>query len=131
MSFQNNRFSEKELEKIKNCLREQSVRCGRQFLNFKQSLATHQEHKEHRSEDLGGCTDSGAAAFNQHVEVGISKVYSDLVYQIDRALVAIDARTYGICENCELPIGDRRLKAIPWATKCIDCETGRTPQLRN
>jgi DnaK suppressor protein len=41
---------------------------------------------------------------------------------IDRALVDIDAGRYGICVECEEPIAPKRLKALPFATRCVECQ---------
>jgi DnaK suppressor protein len=29
---------------------------------------------------------------------------------------------YGRCEDCNLPIGDERLAALPSATRCVKCQ---------
>lgn len=36
--------------------------------------------------------------------------------------VATGARAYGICEDCDAPIPEKRLQAIPHATKCVACQ---------
>jgi DnaK suppressor protein len=40
---------------------------------------------------------------------------------IDAALAALDAGTYGVCEKCGGPIGEERLQARPQARTCIAC----------
>lgn len=47
----------------------------------------------------------------------------ELVDHIDAALARLDAGTYGTCANCNQPIAEDRLEALPWAVRCIDCET--------
>ncbi|MGI8554517.1 MAG: TraR/DksA family transcriptional regulator, partial [Dehalococcoidia bacterium] len=42
--------------------------------------------------------------------------------QIQDAIRRKEAGTYGICENCGKPINPERLKALPEATLCIDCQ---------
>src|SRR5215831_17000073 len=41
---------------------------------------------------------------------------------VAEALKRVDTGTYGICADCEEPIGEKRLKAIPWAKYCIRCQ---------
>lgn len=41
---------------------------------------------------------------------------------IDGALADIAAGRYGTCVECEEPIAPRRLKALPFATRCVDCQ---------
>jgi DnaK suppressor protein len=44
------------------------------------------------------------------------------VKQINAALERIEEGTYGHCLNCEEPIGEKRLRALPWAELCIRCQ---------
>ncbi|TCK18064.1 TraR/DksA family transcriptional regulator [Thiogranum longum] len=46
------------------------------------------------------------------------------VQKIDAALLRIKAGTYGVCERCGNPIGEKRLAAVPYTTVCIDCAEG-------
>ena len=41
--------------------------------------------------------------------------------QVNAALARLDAGEYGTCEDCEEPIGEARLRALPYATLCIRC----------
>jgi DnaK suppressor protein len=41
---------------------------------------------------------------------------------IEDALADIDAGRHGTCVECEQPIAAKRLKALPVATRCIDCQ---------
>jgi len=42
--------------------------------------------------------------------------------QLDEALRRLDDGTYGICEDCETPISPGRLRALPFAKRCITCQ---------
>jgi DnaK suppressor protein len=44
---------------------------------------------------------------------------------IDEALARVENGTYGICAECGDEIGIERLKAVPFAVRCIDCESKR------
>ena len=41
--------------------------------------------------------------------------------EIDAALVAVDAGTYGTCHECGGPIGAERLDALPGTSRCVRC----------
>ena len=47
---------------------------------------------------------------------------------IDAALADIDAGRYGTCVECEEAIAPKRLKALPFATRCVECQA-RTERL--
>ena len=41
---------------------------------------------------------------------------------IQRALERINDGSFGICAECEDPIGLKRLQALPWASHCLQCQ---------
>jgi RNA polymerase-binding protein DksA len=43
------------------------------------------------------------------------------IEDIDYALARMQSELYGICEICGEEISEKRLEALPWTTKCIDC----------
>ena len=45
----------------------------------------------------------------------------DEIAHVKAALDRIDEGSYGLCANCGEPIGEARLKALVYATHCIDC----------
>jgi len=45
--------------------------------------------------------------------------------QIEKALTKIQNKTFGICEDCDGQIADKRLETNPHLTLCIDCAEDR------
>ena len=43
---------------------------------------------------------------------------------IEKALRRINDGTYGSCTHCGNPISPQRLRAIPWAECCVECQDG-------
>ncbi len=41
---------------------------------------------------------------------------------IDEAFERVKNDTYAVCTNCNNPIGEKRLQAVPWTPFCIDCQ---------
>ncbi|RMD47013.1 MAG: TraR/DksA family transcriptional regulator [Aquificota bacterium] len=50
----------------------------------------------------------------------LEEIEIKILKEIDKALERIHNGTYGICEVCGKPIEEKRLKAIPWTTLCIE-----------
>ena len=48
--------------------------------------------------------------------------FSHVVPRALRALQRIEEGTYDICEDCGGEIGKTRLRAVPAATKCLECQ---------
>ncbi len=51
--------------------------------------------------------------------------------KIDKALKKIESGDFGICEDCEEPIGEKRLAARPETTLCIRCKEDQEREERD
>lgn len=45
----------------------------------------------------------------------------DIFAQVNDALQRLEEGSFGYCEDCEEPITEKRLQAIPYCTTCISC----------
>src|SRR5713101_4520821 len=45
-----------------------------------------------------------------------------LLTEVQEALKRIEQGTYGKCVDCGRPIPEKRLEAIPWAARDVECE---------
>ena len=43
--------------------------------------------------------------------------------EVTRALEEINAGRYGVCRECGEAIAKARLKVMPFATRCVECQT--------
>lgn len=41
---------------------------------------------------------------------------------VQTAIDRIETGDFGVCESCEEPISEKRLRAIPWARYCVRCQ---------
>lgn len=64
--------------------------------------------------------DTATAMYDRELDEGLEEGARETLAEIDAALQRIEDGTYGICEACGKPIGEDRLKAIPWTRLCID-----------
>jgi len=60
--------------------------------------------------------------YSKNVQLAVSENESRQLTLIDEALMRIDDKEYGSCQNCEKEINPKRLAAIPWARYCLDCQ---------
>jgi RNA polymerase-binding transcription factor DksA len=54
-----------------------------------------------------------------------SRMRSETLTRLDAALVRLDAGQYGSCVECDGPIGQRRLRVLPFTVRCETCEERR------
>jgi DnaK suppressor protein len=61
---------------------------------------------------------------NFYREIGLSMLSEDgrKLMMIQEALDRLQAGTYGFCEDCGCPIAPGRLKALPYAKLCVECQ---------
>jgi DnaK suppressor protein len=81
-----------------------------------------------------GVADEDAQALSEMLQVLASKRNEGkavLLRQIDHALAKlVDApEDYGLCEECDEEIAEKRLALVPYTTLCVDCQAKRDPKL--
>lgn len=60
---------------------------------------------------------------SQELALRLGERESQMVADIDQALMRMDEGTYGICARCGNPIDERRLEAVPTARYDAKCQT--------
>ena len=86
---------------------------------YKHDLRVGQESGDEASEDI---VDRANNAYQREFMFNLSGGERRLLRQVEGALERLDQGGYGVCDHCEQPIGAQRLKAIPWARYCVDCQ---------
>jgi DnaK suppressor protein len=61
----------------------------------------------------------------QEIELAVIQMKSEMLRQIASALRRLSAGQYGFCLECEEEISEVRLKAVPFAQRCVECERAR------
>ena len=61
------------------------------------------------------------ALFDREVTEASAERSESAINEIRHALLRLDDGTYGICEGCNRTLPFERLKAIPYARRCIEC----------
>ena len=59
------------------------------------------------------------------IELALIQMKSETLHKIEEALTRLDENTYGNCFECGDEISERRLRALPFAVRCKDCEEAR------
>jgi len=67
-------------------------------------------------------TDWIQATIVNEIEIANLNREYQLRFRVRAALERLDEGSYGQCESCEGDISTARLKALPWASRCLSCE---------
>lgn len=70
----------------------------------------------------GDMLDAALDQAQDEVNSQLAEVESRELSQIEKALERMKSGHYGVCEVCNGKIKLERLKALPYATMCIDCQ---------
>jgi len=85
-------------------------------------LALEHEPGDVQFDEEGG--EGGTSNVDRELDLVLSAQARAAVEEIDRALLKIDAGTYGRCERCGNEIPRARLEALPHAALCVACKSG-------
>ena len=69
--------------------------------------------------------DDGTAAFDQASDQAVFRQLNHRLKRVEHALAKFDDESYGFCEGCGEPIDFARLKALPDARYCMNCQRRR------
>jgi DnaK suppressor protein len=64
--------------------------------------------------------DEGSELFEREKNMTVQRTLEASLQSVNDALRKFDEGTYGICEVCGKPIAEKRLRALPEATHCIE-----------
>ena len=66
--------------------------------------------------------DWAAVEISEDINLKRLSAQRQLLNDVEECLRKVNEGTYGICEDCAEEISEKRLRVIPTATLCIDCE---------
>ena len=69
--------------------------------------------------------ESSEADIQEDIEFALIQMKAETLTKINDALTRLEEGTYGYCADCAGEVSDKRLRALPFAVRCKDCEEGR------
>ena len=69
--------------------------------------------------------ESAEADIQEYIEFALVQMKSETLNKINDALVRLEQGDYGYCYDCGEEIAEKRLRALPFAVRCKDCEEAR------
>jgi DnaK suppressor protein len=69
--------------------------------------------------------ESAEADIQEDLEFALVQMKSETLNKINDALARLEQGSYGNCFDCGEEIGEKRLRALPFAVRCKDCEQAR------
>jgi DnaK suppressor protein len=69
--------------------------------------------------------ESSEADIQEDIEFALIQMKSETLNKINDALARLEQGDYGYCFDCGEEIAEKRLRALPFAVRCKDCEEAR------
>src|SRR5476649_1830210 len=69
--------------------------------------------------------ESAEADIQEELEFALVQMKSETLSKVNDALVRLEQGNYGNCFDCGEEIAEKRLRALPFAVRCKDCEQAR------
>jgi len=69
--------------------------------------------------------ESAEADIQEDIEFALVQMKSETLNKVNDALARLERGDYGFCYECGEEIGEKRLRALPFAVRCKDCEEAR------
>ncbi|HJZ74953.1 MAG TPA: TraR/DksA family transcriptional regulator [Vicinamibacterales bacterium] len=69
--------------------------------------------------------ESAEADIQEELEFSLVQMKSETLNKINDAVARLEQGTYGNCYECGEEIAEKRLRALPFAVRCKDCEEAR------
>jgi DnaK suppressor protein len=65
------------------------------------------------------------APVESEIDLALTQLRAEMLHRIAAALARLEEGSYGSCTECEGDIPEPRLKAMPFAIRCRNCESAR------
>ena len=78
-----------------------------------------------KQNEVFDAVESSEADIQDDIEFALIQMKSETLNKINDALVRLEQGDYGNCFECGEEIAEKRLRALPFAVRCKDCEEAR------
>jgi DnaK suppressor protein len=78
-----------------------------------------------KQNEVFDAVESSEADIQDDIEFALIQMKSETLNKINDALLRLEQGDYGNCFECGEEIAEKRLRALPFAVRCKDCEEAR------
>lgn len=89
---------------------------------LQQKLRSIREDVPGHQDEVRDAEEQSVTDFAQEMDFALVEMQAQTLVRIDEALQRLDTGTYGTCAECGQEITEARLKAVPFAVRCLECQ---------
>ena len=81
--------------------------------------------------DVGDMADSAEGDLQDELAFALMQMKAETLERTNDALRRLDDGTFGVCASCGDEISEARLRALPFAVRCTECEERRETAVKS
>lgn len=81
------------------------------------------EDQQRRLESAGDAGDQALKDLERERGISLMEMRNRRRQSVEEALIRLREGTYGICAECGVEISEKRLRALPFAKLCVECQS--------
>ena len=109
-------LGKKEMEPYRHMLLELKQKLVRDV------LLNQEASNESNDGDVLDLADQASDSYDKDLANSLSETERARLSAVEKALKRVEEGTYGLCEDCAKPIPLPRLKVLPFAKLCVNCQ---------
>ena len=118
-------ITEAPLGERRDDIRHMLLRRRRELLNDIQSRVRDVREVGSNNDHHPTYLDETVEAEPEDLAFALIQIKAEVLERVDEAIRHLDEGTYGYCIDCGAVIASSRLRAMPFAVRCLDCEETR------
>ncbi|MEA3495077.1 MAG: TraR/DksA C4-type zinc finger protein [Bacteroidota bacterium] len=126
MEMIKDQYNDKELQEFKVIIDKKILRARDELIFLNDSILNPNEHGTHDTHSANKMLDDNSVSAEKENLSRLADRQRKFINNLDKALVRIENKTYGICRETGILISKERLKAVPHATLSIDAKKKQT-----
>lgn len=125
MSDDKTRYSDEELQEFKQLIEEKLNKARKEY-DFLIEAVKNPEESGNADDMSNQLFDDNRASSEKEYLSQMAERQKKFIQNLEKALVRIENKTYGICQQTGKLISKERLKAVPHTTLSIEAKTGNS-----
>jgi RNA polymerase-binding protein DksA len=123
--FEKTRYSDEELQEFKKIILEKLAKAKESY-DLYMSILTHKgDNSDEDTAPVFKGVDDGYYEMGREEAARLAQRQLKFIRNLEKALIRIENKTYGICRETGKLISKERLRAVPHATLSIDAKKNR------
>ncbi len=110
-------------EELRRILEERRRELALQLQDRMRSVRT--EGPVNMAQGVVDAEEASVSDIQEDIEIALMQMKSETLNRVNEALARLEEGTYGNCFECGEEISEQRLRALPFAVRCKDCEEER------